>query len=244
VHAPRVGLIAMTVLLALPAASRAGTIREQTPLLIPANTRQLIVVSSPTNDPAPPGYLATLRAYERAGPAGGWRPALGPWPAETGFGHLRAVRREGDGATPVGVWPIGRTMYGTEPRPQRLRYAYHRLGCGDWWDEDPYSPDYNRFEHVPCGTTPAFAAHSEALWTETTAYRYFLVIDFNINPIVRGAQAPGSGIFLHSWVGGATAGCVALPPNRLLTLMRWLMPASHPVIAIATTDELRQSGLG
>jgi hypothetical protein len=30
-------------------------------------------------------------------------------------------------------------------------------GCGDWWDEDPYSSEYNQFVHVPCGTTPRFS---------------------------------------------------------------------------------------
>ena len=42
-------------------------------------------------------------------------------------------------------------IYGNEPDPGGLRYRYHRLVCGDWWDEDPYSPRYNHFVHVPCG---------------------------------------------------------------------------------------------
>ena len=33
---------------------------------------------------------------------------------------------------------------------------YHRLRCGDWWDEDPRSPTYNRFQHLACGATPPF----------------------------------------------------------------------------------------
>jgi L,D-peptidoglycan transpeptidase YkuD (ErfK/YbiS/YcfS/YnhG family) len=112
-----------------------------TGLGVPASADQLIVVSSPTEDPAPPGYLATLHTYARANPASPWRPVFGAWQAETGAGHLLvgAARREGDDATPIGVFGIGRTMYGNEPNPGGLHYAYHRLVCGDWWDEDPYS---------------------------------------------------------------------------------------------------------
>ena len=203
---------------------------------IPAGARQLIVVSSPTY--APPGYVATLRAYERAGPGARWRPVFAPWPAEIGSGNLNDHRHEGDHSTPTGVYGIGLTMYGNKPNPGGLHYAYHRLVCGDWWDEDSSSPQYNQFVHVRCGFTPEFAPWSEALWTETVAYPYFAVIRFNMNPVIRGADAPGSGIFLHSWVSGPTEGCVALPESRLLAVLRWLKPVAHPVIAIGTGREL------
>jgi gamma-D-glutamyl-L-lysine dipeptidyl-peptidase len=208
---------------------------------IPASARQLIVVSSPNNDP--PGYLATLRGYQRANADSPWRPVLGPWQAETGSGHLQpaGARREGDHATPIGVFGIGATMYGIEPNPGGLHYAYHRLACGDWWDEDPFSPRYNRFVHVPCGLTPAFAAWSEPLWTETVAYPYFAVIRFNMNPIRGGTNALGSGIFLHNWVGGATEGCVALPRGELLDVLRWLKPSADPVIEIGTAAEVSRT---
>jgi cell wall-associated NlpC family hydrolase/L,D-peptidoglycan transpeptidase YkuD (ErfK/YbiS/YcfS/YnhG family) len=211
-----------------------------TRLVIPASADQLIIVSSPTNHRSPPGYLATLTTYERADRQSPWRPVLGAWQAETGSGHLlsAAVRREGDHATPIGVFGIGATMYGNEPNPGGLHYAYHRLVCGDWWDEDPYSRRYNDFVHTRCGSTPAFADWSEPLWTETVAYPYLAVIQFNMNPVHAGAKALGSGIFLHRWVGGATQGCVALPTRQLLDLLRWLRPSAHPVIEIATNAEL------
>jgi cell wall-associated NlpC family hydrolase/L,D-peptidoglycan transpeptidase YkuD (ErfK/YbiS/YcfS/YnhG family) len=214
------------------AAGRGGSLR------VPANADQLIVVSSPTDDPR--GSLATLRMYERASPRSPWRPVFGAWQAETGSGHLlpAATRREGDGATPIGVFGIGRTLYGNDPNPGGLHYAYHRLVCGDWWDEDPYSPQYNRFVHVTCGVTPSFAAWSEPLWTETVAYPYFAVVRFNMNPVRGGAGAPGSGIFLHRWVGGATAGCVALPEAQLLKILRWLRPSAHPAIEIGSDAQV------
>jgi L,D-peptidoglycan transpeptidase YkuD (ErfK/YbiS/YcfS/YnhG family) len=203
---------------------------------VPRSADELIVVSSPTY--APPRHIATLIAYERAGDHGAWHRVFGPWSAEIGYGGLRDRRREGDGSTPTGVYTIGTRFYGNRPDPDGLHYAYHRLTCGDWWDEDPYSARYNRFVHLPCGVTPTFAKGSEALWTETAAYPYFAVIRFNVGPTRGGGNAPGSAIFLHSWVNGPTAGCVALPRTQLLAVLRWLRPAARPVIEIGTDREV------
>ena len=229
-------LAVLFVVLAAPAAAWAAGSRR-TRFEIPARADQLMVVSSPTYDPPPPGYLATFRTYERADRWSRWRPVFGSWQAEIGYGQLRDVRHEGDGSTPTGVFGIVPRMYGNAPNPG-LHYPYHRLICGDWWDEDPESPEYNRFVHLPCGVTPAFASWSEPLWTETVAYPYFAVVRFNMDPIRTGRGAPGSGIFLHSWIGGPTAGCVALPEAQLLDVLRWLNPSSHPVIEIGTSHEV------
>ena len=96
-----------TVFLAAPAMARAGPRPAAGRLSVPTSADQLIVVSSPTYDPAPPGYLATVRTYERPGPESSWRPVFAPRQAETGYGHLRDVRREGDGSTPTGVYGLG-----------------------------------------------------------------------------------------------------------------------------------------
>ncbi len=215
---------------------RAGASSAQARFSIPRSARQLIVVSSPTYDPA--NYLATLRSFVRSGATSPWRQVLGPWHAETGRGHLLAARREGDSATPIGTFAIGSKIYGNYANPGGLHDSYHRLVCGDWWDEDPYTSQYNRFVHVPCQTTPPFASSSEALWTIYNIYGYFAVIDFNIDPTLAGPNAPGSGIFLHVWENGPTHGCVALLLPDLLKLLRWLNPADHPVIEIGTTAQV------
>ena len=202
----------------------------------PADSRQLILVTSPAYRPA--RSLATLRTYARTSNAAPWHPVFGAWTAEIGRTGLNDHKHEGDGSTPTGTFPVGLRMYGNDRNPGGLHYRYHRLVCGDWWDEDPYSATYNRFVHVACGTTPSFAAWSEALWTETVAYPYFAVIETNNDPVVRGRDAPGSGIFLHHSVGGPTAGCVALPLSRLVAVLRWLRPGDHPVVEIGTTAEV------
>jgi L,D-peptidoglycan transpeptidase YkuD (ErfK/YbiS/YcfS/YnhG family) len=203
---------------------------------IPRSAKQLIVVSSPTYRPT--GYLATFETFQRANASSPWEPVFATWRAEIGSGDLVDVRHFGDHATPTGVFAIGARMYGNQPNPGGLHYAYHQLVCGDWWDEDPYSPEYNEFVHVSCTTTPSFASWSEALWTETHAYPYFAVLETNNDPTIQGPNAPGAGIFLHDWMNAPTEGCVALPLADLLLVLRWLDPTEHPVIEIGTDGEI------
>jgi L,D-peptidoglycan transpeptidase YkuD (ErfK/YbiS/YcfS/YnhG family) len=148
--------------------------------------------------------------------------AAGPWPARVGRSGLSPSHREGDGTTPLGTFRIGPVVYGVAADPG-VHLAYHRLVCGDWWDEDPASPTYNTFRHVPCGARPPFGGGSEALWTITGAYRYFAVVRYNDAPAV---PARGSAIFLHVDTGRATNGCVSLPLGRLVTLLRLLRPGA------------------
>jgi L,D-peptidoglycan transpeptidase YkuD (ErfK/YbiS/YcfS/YnhG family) len=157
-----------------------------------------------------------------------WRKVAGPWPARVGRNGLSAHHREGDGTTPLGTYGIAATMYGVDANPG-VRFRYHRLVCGDWWDEDSSSPTYNTFEHVPCATRPQFGGASEALWRQTLAYRLFAVIAYNIDPAVPGR---GSAMFLHADTGSATNGCVTLPLARMVIVLRRLTPSAHPRISI------------
>jgi L,D-peptidoglycan transpeptidase YkuD (ErfK/YbiS/YcfS/YnhG family) len=183
-------------------------------------SNQLVTVSAPLHATA-----GALSVWTRDGAC--WRRVAGPWRAHLGRTGLSTRKREGDGATPVGTFALGATAYGNAPDPG-VRLRYHRLACGDWWDEDPASPTYNTFQHVACGTTPAFGGASEALWRIAPQYRYFAVIDYNDRPVVAGR---GSAIFLHVAVG-ATAGCISLPERQLVQLLRWLRPSAHPRIRI------------
>jgi L,D-peptidoglycan transpeptidase YkuD (ErfK/YbiS/YcfS/YnhG family) len=123
---------------------------------------------------------------------------------------------------------LGHTVYGTSPDPG-VRLRYHRLVCGDWWDEDPASPTYNRFQHVRCNASPSFKAASEALWLGGRAYTLFGLIDYNTAPIVAGA---GSAIFLHADKGGPTNGCISLTRPHLVRVLVALHPDAVPAVAI------------
>jgi L,D-peptidoglycan transpeptidase YkuD (ErfK/YbiS/YcfS/YnhG family) len=145
------------------------------------------------------------------------RRVYGPWRARVGYRGLSAHHREGDGTTPLGTYRIGPVVYGLAARPP-LRLRYHRLVCGDWWDEDATSPTYNEFRHVACGRAPPFAGGSEALWRATVAYRLFAVVEYNAGRV----PGRGSGIFLHVDTGRATNGCVSLAEGDLVRLLRRL----------------------
>lgn len=175
---------------------------------------------------------AVLQLWQRQG--GCWTAVAGPWSARIAGSGFSDHHREGDGSTPTGSYGIGPVMYGNAPDPG-VQYAYHRLTCGDWWDEDPGSPAYNAFQHVACGATPPFGGGSEALWQETTAYPSFAVLEYNTGPTVPGA---GSGIFLHADVGGPTDGCVSLPLGELDRLLDWLRPADAPLAVLGPSTEI------
>jgi L,D-peptidoglycan transpeptidase YkuD (ErfK/YbiS/YcfS/YnhG family) len=153
---------------------------------------------------------------------------FGPWRAHVGRNGLSAHHREGDGTTPTGTFGIGPVVYGIDPDPG-VSLRYHRLTCGDWWDEDPRSATYNTFRHVGCGTSPPFGGGSEALWRITPAYRFFALIQYNVAPIV---ASRGSAIFLHVDTGRATNGCVSLPRPELLRVLRRLRPGATISISI------------
>ncbi|MGI8753914.1 MAG: L,D-transpeptidase family protein [Acidimicrobiales bacterium] len=175
---------------------------------------------------------ATVTAWTLGG--GCWRRARGPFPARIGIAGLRDVRHEGDGSTPTGIFGLGATMYGTGPDPG-VHYAYHRLVCGDYWDEDPTSVQYNQFVPVGCGSVPSLAGGSEALWKAPVEYASLAVIDYNTDPVVAGR---GSGIFLAVAAGHPTVGCVSLAPGDHNTVMTWLDPAAHPRVVMGTPGEI------
>ena len=189
-----------------------------------SNAGQLITVVAPTLR----SQGATLEYFVRRGSC--FRLTAGPYSAFVGRNGLSAHHREGDGTTPLGLFGFQSTMYGVNANPG-VDYAYHRLVCGDWWDEQSSSALYNHFVHVPCGTPPDFGGGSEALWQNVPSYDYFAVIAYNRHPIVPGL---GSAIFLHVSDGRPTTGCVSLPMADLLRVLRSFRPSLHPLIDITT----------
>jgi L,D-peptidoglycan transpeptidase YkuD (ErfK/YbiS/YcfS/YnhG family) len=193
------------------------------------DAKQLITVVAPARS----SRLGTLQLWRKRALC--WRPAARSWTAWLGERGVSEHKREGDRTTPAGAFGLLPTMYGLAPSPS-VRYRYHRIVCGDWWVEDPRSPWYNRFRHVPCGSKPPFRVTSEDMSRSPTAYRYLAVVAYNTSPVVPGR---GSGIFLHVSTGRPTLGCVSLSRARLVAVLRWLRPASKPLIVIGTKARVR-----
>jgi len=189
---------------------------------VPAASTQVITLSATRFQTT----SATLRTWRREGDC--WAPVAGPYTARVGWNGLRVNRREGDGTTPIGTFPILRRMYGNDADPG-VHFTYMRLRCGDWWVEDPRSPAYNTFQRIGCGVKPPFKVTTPDMSKSRRAYEYLAVIGFNTNPVVPGR---GSGIFLHVQMHSSTNGCVSLPRPQLLRVLRWLTPTAAPRIVI------------
>jgi len=124
-----------------------------------------------------------------------------------------ADKREGDGATPTGIYPIRSVWF----RPDRItlppvNFHTHEITRTDGWCDDPAHPDYNR--HV---TLPFNASH-EMLWREDHRYDIIVVLEYNDDPAVPGM---GSCIFWHVAQDNyaPTAGCVAMAADNLLAIL-------------------------
>ncbi|MEM1428240.1 MAG: L,D-transpeptidase family protein [Pseudomonadota bacterium] len=133
-------------------------------------------------------------------------------PAVKGSGGTRRIKREGDGATPVGVHRIVGLMY----RPDRLAKPVPwavPIGLRDLWSDDPGDGAYNSLVRAP------YAASHERLRRADPLYDVILLTDWNWPD---GVPGRGSAIFLHIWRrrGHPTEGCLAFRRDHLL----WMLP--------------------
>lgn len=134
-----------------------------------------------------------------------------------GRGGRSATKREGDGATPMGRWPIRGLLF----RPDRSRRPRTALGVralkvADGWCDAAGDRNYNRPVRHP------YPASAERMWRDDELYDLVLVLGYNLRPRVQGR---GSAIFLHIARPGfePTAGCIALTPKdvkRMIALVR------------------------
>lgn len=185
------------------------------------DTSHLILVGN--DGPLP--HNSTLCAFESSG--GTWTLILGPVPAMTGRNGFAGAggKREGDGRTPVGTYPLG-LVFGY-PSTVDSVMPYRPMTHHDVWVDDPASPDYNRLKKRAETAARSF----EDMVLPDDRYKYGIVIEYNTDPVIPGH---GSAIFLHIWKNNTTptAGCVAISEENILKLIRWLDPAKKPLIVI------------
>ena len=128
------------------------------------------------------------------------------------------AKREGDGASPAGVWPIREVWYRPDRGPPPAAgVRVHAMCQSDGWCDDPADPAYNRHVKLP------YAASAEHLWREDGVYDIVVVLGHNDDPPVPGL---GSAIFLHICREGfpPTEGCVAITRPDLEDLLSRTLP--------------------
>jgi L,D-peptidoglycan transpeptidase YkuD (ErfK/YbiS/YcfS/YnhG family) len=164
------------------------------------------------------GNRAFVQVFARPGAAASGVLRFGnlAFPAALGKGGVRALKCEGDGATPLGFWPVIHVFY----RPDRLRRPVTALPVtplrpGDGWCDEPGDRNYNRQITLP------YSASHERLWRKDGLYDVIVVLDYNC---ARRASGRGSAIFMHVAQRGfaPTEGCIALKREHLLRLLATL----------------------
>jgi L,D-peptidoglycan transpeptidase YkuD (ErfK/YbiS/YcfS/YnhG family) len=147
-------------------------------------------------------------------------------PCALGRSGVKAMKREGDGATPRGRFPLRAVYYrphlGTMPGTILQRLAL-RPNAG--WCDSPADRNYNRAVSLP------YRQSAERLWREDGIYDVVVVLGYNDVPRVKNR---GSAIFMHLARSGfpPTEGCVALRPADLRRLLRVVPRRAEVVIEI------------
>ncbi len=134
------------------------------------------------------------------------------FPCTVGRGGLSARKREGDGATPVGIHRIVGMLYRPDRIAQPADWALP-IRPGDLWSDDVRDPDYNLMVRAP------HPFGHERLRRADRLYDIVILTDWNWPQAVKGR---GSAIFVHRWrkTGHPTAGCIGLSAEDL----RWIAP--------------------
>ncbi|AGY59646.1 hypothetical protein GKIL_3400 [Gloeobacter kilaueensis JS1] len=213
---------------------------------IPETTSQMILVTSGDW----PAIAGRLQRYSRV--SGSWQPVGEAWPVvlgRSGLGWGAGLappgegprKREGDGRSPAGVYRLGKAYGYSDLPPTGTALAYRSLGEADRCVDDPKAAEYNRV--VTIGPDlPARWSSAEVMRRTDELYRWVIVVGHNSDPPQPGG---GSCIFLHVWAGATspTAGCTAMPRERIEALLGWLRPEAEPVLVqlpVASYQALRK----
>ena len=145
-------------------------------------------------------------------------------PRETFSSGRKCRKREGDGATPKGIWQLRRLFYRADRmRPPRSGLAARPIRDADGWCETVGDRNYNRLVRIPYATSHETMQRKDRL--------YDIVVELSHNERRR-VQGHGSAVFFHLRQpdGGPTAGCIAISLKDMRTILRFCGPKTRIVI--------------
>lgn len=227
---------ALMMLAVLAIAGCASISQSRSPL---RGSRQAIVVVAQSWDTT----QAQLRRYERDTATAPWREVGSAVPVVLGRSglawgtglhpeqHNGPQKREGDGKSPAGVFPIP-SAFGFDATAT-TKLTYNQLTEHTECVDDVTSLYYNSIVERDRVSTIDWES-SEKMRT-IPEYRIGLLVSHN-QPPVRG---DGSCIFMHLWRGqdSSTAGCTAMAPEPLEAIVAWLDPAASPRLVQLPANE-------
>lgn len=184
-------------------------ISEQTRARIPAESRQLILVTGRARDSSE----STATFYNRPAAGADWIRAAS-WPARNGAKGWSTERTYGDLTSPQGVFALT-DAGGLLPKPPGTRLPY---------DKDA--------SFVATGR----GVNGESL---AGSFDYVVAIDFNrrpgtspLDPVKPEGERKGGNIWLHVDHDGPSQGCVGIPKDAMKQVLETLDPAAKPVIVM------------
>ncbi|MFE3583545.1 L,D-transpeptidase family protein [Streptomyces vinaceus] len=186
-------------------------VSDETRALIPADARQLLLVSGRTRDSAE----STATLYSRPAAGADWVRGSESWPAHNGAsGWNSGTREDGDLTTPVGVFTLS-DAGGLLPKPPGTKFPY----------------DQNRL-FVPTGR----GVNGESL---AGAFEYVIAVDYNrrkghspLDLVKPEGEDKGGGIWLHVDHNGPSQGCIGISKEAMKKLLTTLDPAAKPVVVM------------
>ncbi len=171
----------------------------------------MMVASASGRPPRAPTVI--VRTLNRRAPQG--RVQVAGWSFRCAIGRTgcRILKREGDGATPIGLFAVRAVLWRPDrSRPPRTAVPLRPLRPDDGWCDAVGDRNYNRAVRYP------YPASAEALWRDDPLYDLIVVLGANDRPRFQGR---GSAIFMHVARPDytPTAGCIALSRRDLCLVL-------------------------
>jgi len=155
--------------------------------------------------------------------------------------HAR-IKREGDGRSPAGVFPIGGLWtYTNKTLSHHPNLETHKISPADLWVSDIRYPKlYNRHLRLSHPAQTAWEKN-EQMRQNDPAHSIKLLIGHNTKDIKNGpVLGAGSSIFFHLWRdkgGKPTAGCTSMDERILRQIIARLDPAKRPCYVLLPRNE-------
>jgi zinc D-Ala-D-Ala dipeptidase len=213
-------------------------------------------IKAPSPAPVKPNYADSLQAvvvttknwentqgsarlYERRSLKDDWKAVGKDFPVTVGRSGLgiddtskwseevaHSVKREGDGRSPAGLFPL--TSAFGKPESVKTKLSYQSLSEQTECVDDVNSHHYNKIvNRLQVGIFDWKS--SEKMASITPEYDLGVFVAYNTYPVVKGR---GSCIFLHVWESpnDATSGCTAMSKEDLERVVAWLDPKKTPYL--------------
>ena len=186
------------------------------------NSNQIIVVT--TNNMST--SYCNIEIYEK-NDSGEWN-NIDSTTGRVGANGLAYIenRVQSTNTTPAGVMSIT-GAFGVKNNPG-TKLDYIEVNNNMYWDLNSENSTYNRLINYNPG------GDYEHLISYPRQYEYSLITDYNHNQVPN----KGGAIFVHCLGRGATGGCVSMPREKMIEILKWIDPKKNPKILVIPKDDL------